>query len=403
MKIAMVATHPLTADGVSSYTRNLIYSLKQHNVQVTLFANNPKQNVENSKEIDVCWNRGIRYPWQIFRAIARYCPQIVHIQHEFFLFGGVISAALFPLLLILAKLLRKPIIVTLHGVISPSIVDKQFLYINGMKGNPLVFKIGAIFLVKLIAFFSDYIIVHERCFAKTLEAEYRCKKTKIHVIPHGVEENNQKLSPKKAKRELGLENKKLVLFFGYLAPYKGIDTLIEGFSLAAENHKDWILMVCGDVHPRLISNQEYKKYVLALRRSASSLASNQVIFTGFIPNDSIGLYFSAADLVVLPYKVAMASSGPLTLSLSYKTPILVSRIASFEQLLPLHEATFSKESPEDLAEKLKELLENPRIQQKVIDYLSDYAKNCYWSTVALRTVRVYESFCEVKIANQKMT
>jgi len=403
MKIAMVATHPLTEDGVSSYTRNLIQSLKEYDAQVTLFANNPKRSVNNSKEIDICWNRGIRYPWQIFRATVRNCPQIVHIQHEFFLFGGIMSAALFPLLLILTKLLRKPLIVTLHGVISPSIVDKEFLHINGMKGYPLIFKIGATFLVRLITFFSDYIVVHERCFARTLETEYKCRKTKIHVIPHGVEENKRKLSPEKAKRKLGLENKKLVLFFGYLAPYKGIDTLIEGFSLVAEEHKDWVLMICGDVHPRLISNREYKKYVLALRRSASSLASNQVIFTGFIPNDSVGLYFSAADLVVLPYKVAMASSGPLTLSLSYKTPILVSRIASFEQLLPLHEATFSKESPEDLAEKLKELLETPRIQQKVIDYLSDYAKNCYWSTVALRTIRVYESFCEVKIANQKMT
>jgi len=167
--------------------------------------------------------------------------------------------------------------------------------------------------------------------------------------------------------------------------------LIEGFSLVAEEHKDWVLMICGDVHPRLISNREYKKYVLALRHRASSLASNQVIFTGFIPNDSIGLYFSAADLVVLPYKVAMASSGPLTQSLSYKTPILISRIASFEQLLPLHEATFSRNSPEDLAKKLRDLLENPRIQQKVIDYLDDYAKNCYWPTVALRTQKIYEN------------
>jgi len=224
MNMAMVATHPLTADGVSSYTRNLIQSLKQYNVQVTLFANNSKRSIDNGKEIDTCWNRGIRYPWQIFRAIAKNCSQIIHIQHEFFLFGGIISAALFPLLLILIKLLRKPLVVTLHGVISPSMVDKEFLHINGMKGHPLVFKIGAIFLVRLITFFSDCVIVHERYFARTLETEYKCRKTKIHVIPHGIEENKRKLSPEKAKRKLGLENKKLVLFFGYIAPYKANNT-----------------------------------------------------------------------------------------------------------------------------------------------------------------------------------
>jgi glycosyltransferase involved in cell wall biosynthesis len=337
MRVAMIATHPANGDGVASYTSNLAQRLIARNVEVVLFVNKPTKRFDEDQRTYVCWSRGLWYPLQIFRAIMRKQPQIVHIQHEFFLFGGVISAALFPFLLILIKLLKKPLVITFHGVISPSIVDRQFLKVNGMKGNPLMFKIGANILVRLASIFSDCLIVHERFFAETLRTEYGCDKAKIRIIPHGVESKSQKMSIDKAKRELGLASNKIVLFFGYLAPYKGIDTLIEGFSLVAGKHKDWRLIICGDVHPRLVSDQDYKEYLRGLRSRVASSAPSQIMFTGFIPNEIVGLYFSAADLVVLPYKVAMASSGPLALALSYERKILVSRIPSFEKLLPLKE------------------------------------------------------------------
>jgi len=368
-------------------------SLKEHGVNIVFFANKPEN--ENSKQDDenayAVWNRGIFYPFQIFKSLATIARvDIVHVQHEFFLYGGWVSAILFPVLLALIRLLGKPVIVTIHGVIPLSELNERFKEENELNGPLPVLKIGLIFLTKAIVFLSDAVIVHGRFFAETLYNEYRCPKWKIHAISHGVEEATSIIPRSEAKKRLGLENKVIVLFFGYISKYKGIETLIEAFGRVAKKHENWILIIGGGQHPRLRLNFKYEEYITKFQREARSLAPEQIIFTGFISNEELPFYFSAADILVFPYTTAMSSSGPLAFSMSYGKPIIASDIPPIRELIPFEECLFNKNSSEDLTKKLELMLNSYNLRRRIVGHVKRTRGYNFWSKVGLQTCLLYQ-------------
>ena len=244
--------------GVGSYTKNLVDSFKNKFFKIFVFSNKNNDKKEktikdagNNVSILYCWDVGsFRYPLQIFWNVfkKRHEIDVLHIQYEVFLFGGFLYALLFPFLLTFLKLLKTPIVVTIHQVVPLSQVNKLFLKKLGVKGNPFLFKIGLLLLINYVFFFSDSIVVHEKPFKKSLIEEYGCKqKEKIDVIPHGVEQDFKKIEKQHAKEVLNLKNKKIILFFGYLSTYKGIDILID--SLNYLHLKDLVLIIAGGKHP----------------------------------------------------------------------------------------------------------------------------------------------------------
>src|SRR3989304_4161881 len=140
MKIAMVSIYPppnskhSRLGGVASYTHNLVNSLPKNSVETTVFSNKlpdiESDYVENGITIKRCWNKGVMYPFQVFLNVLNSKADVIHIQHEFFLYGNGISAGFFPLMLLLLRLLNKPIIVTIHGVIPLSELNEKFIEEN---------------------------------------------------------------------------------------------------------------------------------------------------------------------------------------------------------------------------------------------------------------------------------
>lgn len=397
LRIGMISTHPLSEGGVASYTRNLVQCLTRHVAYVVLFSNGSGNKVlTSSKGIDisklnirVCWKRGLFYPFQIFREVARNDVDVIHVQHEFFLFGGSLSAGLFPLLLLLLRFSRKPTMVTLHGVVPLSEVNRQFLSENRLNGLSMMLKLGSILSIKAILRLADAVVVHEKCFADVLRNDYKCS-TKIATIPHGINEVKNKLTQAEAKEKLGLPDRKLILYFGYLCEYKGLETLIEGFGRIAQKHKDWVLIIGGGEHPRLRTNPSYKTYVSELRNRAFSLAPHQTIFTGFISEEELPIYFSAVDLVVFPHNVVLSASGSLACALSYLKPVLLSEIAPFQEIIDVKEAFFSKNSPISLGHKMELLINNPDARQKITSHVQKITSQTSWDKVCHKTIELYQ-------------
>lgn len=396
MKICMVSTHLASGGGVSSYTKNLVRSLRGREVNVFVFSNKPEKAglEEDDKGIYACWNRGILYPFQIFKAlVASKNVNLVHLQHEFFLYGGTVPAVLFPFLLVLVRLFGKPIVVTLHGVIPLFGVNNRFKEENELRGPLLLLKLGLMALTKAIVSLSDAVIVHGRFFAEILRNEYRCPKGKIHVIPHGVKKVATVIPQNEAKKMLRLKNKSIILFFGYIAKYKGIETLIEAFGQLAKKHQDWVLIVGGKEHPRLCTNPKYKEYVFGLQQKGFSLTPERIIFTGFIPEEKLPLYFSATDIVVLPYTIAMSSSGPLALAISYGKPVIASDIPSLRELISFEEALFKRRSSEGLAKKLELMFNDSGLRHRISVHIKKMREENSWSEVSLQTCMLYQKIC----------
>ena len=392
MKVCMVSTYSISEGGVSSYTRNLVQALKERGVNVIIFSNKLKnEKLKQSCEgVYPVWDKGILYPFQIFKAMAaNQDANIAHIQHEFFLYGGVFSALFFPVLLFLVRLLGKPVVVTMHHVIPLFELNERFKKENWLSGPLFLLKFSLILITNMIISFSDALIVHGKFFADVLYNDYKCPKKKIHVIPHGIEEIKTMIPQNEAKRRLGLENKIVILFFGYIAGYKGIETLIEAFGRLTKKYQEWILIIGGGEHPRLSLNPMYKEYLARLKRMAYLLSPGKCLFTGFIPNKELILYLSAADIIIFPYTTIMASSGALSLSISYEKPIIASNIPPIKELIPFKEVLFERRAYKELAEKLEQVLNNCDLKYNLSIYFKRIKEKNSWNNVALQTYNLY--------------
>ena len=386
MKVGMVSIYPPPGSkhaklgGVASYTKNLVVSLL-NDCQVVVFADRmlhtDSEHYHEGAMVHRCWNRGVMYPFQVFKRLLGNKIDIVHVQHEIYLYGGLGSTIVFPLLLCFIRLLRKPVIVTLHGVIPLSNIDGRFLRENWIRGNPFVMRIGFILLVRMIMSLSTSIIVHEEEFKEVLRAQYNCPAHKVYVIHHGIEERNDLLEKDQAKQILGLSGKNVTFFFGYITGYKNIELLIE----SAEFLKtpDWVIVIAGGSHPRLSADPDYRRYLLDLHEKALATSKDGILFRGFISEDEIPLYFSAADLVVFPYEICMHASGPLSLAISYGKPFLISD--SFKEMFVLEDAIF-RGDPRELASKIDQFFGNANFRLRNLAYVKKLKKERLWSKVA---------------------
>jgi glycosyltransferase involved in cell wall biosynthesis len=373
--------------GVASYSKNLVSSLLKY-CSVTVFAeklSTSKGRHHEAESIHRCWTKGIKYPFQIFKTILKNEVDVFHIQYETYLFGGLASGLIFPLLVALIGLLRKPVIVTMHGVIPLSRLNSSFLRENRIQGNTLIMRIGLTFLVRLIVFLSTAVIVHEENLSEILKKEYNIDASKINVINHGVEEPKVMINSNEAKEKLGVHSKKVILFLGYITGYKNVGLLIDSAKFLKVDN--WVILIAGGMHPRLMNDINYVKYVSELRKRAMRISEQNILFKGFVPEEEICSYLSAADLVVFPYNICISSSGPLSLAASYEKPFLATN--SFREIITLDEIRFINE-PEKLAAKINCFFDDSRLRLRILDWVQKFKMKRSWTKIAKKTYLLYK-------------
>lgn len=162
--------------------------------------------------------------------------------------------------------------------------------------------------------------------------------------PHPVYDNfGEKLSRSEALKELGLDaSKRYLLFFGFIRDYKGLDLLLKAMAepcLQAE--KDVELIVAGEFY----GNEEKYK---TLERDLG-LQGKVRWFSDFIPDEKVKLFFSAADLIVQPYKSA-TQSGVTQIAYHFEKPMVVTNVGGLPEIVPDGKAGYVVEpSPKSIA------------------------------------------------------
>lgn len=146
--------------------------------------------------------------------------------------------------------------------------------------------------------------------------------------PHPVYDNfGEKLSRSEALKELGLDaSKRYLLFFGFIRDYKGLDLLLKAMAepcMKAE--KDVELIVAGEFY----GNEEKYK---TLERDLG-LQGKVRWFSDFIPDEKVKLFFSAADLIVQPYKSA-TQSGVTQIAYHFEKPMVVTNVGGLPEIVP---------------------------------------------------------------------
>jgi D-inositol-3-phosphate glycosyltransferase len=199
----------------------------------------------------------------------------------------------------------------------------------------------------------DHIFVHTELSRTELVRDYRVPPHRITVIPFGlnIDVPDTPLSKVEARAVLGLgAEEHVVLFFGQIAPYKGLDLLVEALEILSSGPTGCRLIIAG----RSKTGTESYWRTLKSRLASDGLREHALVRDGFIPAEEVPILFTAADALVLPYR-AIYQSGPLSLAYRFGVPVIATRVGSFHHDVIPEVTGFlcESEDPGDLARAIR--------------------------------------------------
>ncbi len=292
--------------------------------------------------------------------------------------------------------------------VKPNIIHYQFFrrkseiffyYFLKLKGNNLVFTAHNVFphekkrydyfLKSIIYKNSTAIIVHSNYIKEKLIHNFKIKSSKITIIPHGNFDNYLSLKPitnNEAREILGLkDNDNVLLYFGFIREYKGVDLLLNSFNILADKDNNFKLLIAGAV-----KNPELKLKYLELINL--SLYKGRISYNfNFIPSNEVAKYFLAADIVILPYK-QIDHSGVIHLAYSFGKPVLTTNVGDFPEMVEENKSGFilKQNTVSELAEKIKEIFQDKSRLIEMGKYAKSVSENKYsWEDIASKTLSLY--------------
>ncbi len=225
----------------------------------------------------------------------------------------------------------------------------------------------------------ECIIVHTNYSKKKLLSDYPDLSSKVQVIPHGMLR-----FPKKIKNELNLSfsSKYVLLFFGNIQYYKGLDILIEAMYLLKD--LDITLLIAGK------SNIPLEP----LKQRANDLSLEKKIHwhTFFIKDRNVEEIYDYCDFVILPHR-HIDQSGILMSAIQFGKPVVASDTGGFSEIIEDGKQgfLFKKEDPADLSRAIRKIVDTNKLLEldNNMSLLRDSWKT--WHQIAFTTMNIYKT------------
>ena len=225
----------------------------------------------------------------------------------------------------------------------------------------------------------DAVISHTEVGAAALRDRVGLDPERVHVIAHGAFDYLTR-QPQEAPlpADLGDAEGPVILFFGLLRPYKGLDVLLEAFR-DVDGAELWIAGM-----PRMP--------IEPLRELAARAHGTVRFVPRFVSDPEIPAFFRRADVVVLPYR-EIEQSGVLYTALAFGKPIVASSVGGFPEVAERHGAA-RLVPPGDaraLARTLGELVSQPALRESLAHAAAAAAAGPYsWDAIGVRTLDLYD-------------
>jgi glycosyltransferase involved in cell wall biosynthesis len=221
---------------------------------------------------------------------------------------------------------------------------------------------------------SSKVIVHNKYCAR----QFRFPSV---VIPHGVKVVT--CPPmEECKKAWGIDPRiKTVGYCGFISPNKGIEMLLEVVA-KVENVG---LVVAGGWH----TGGSDIEYINELKQRSFSLLPNRCQWIGYVPDEKLSIAYGAMDMVAYPSLVA-TESGALLTAIGHGKPVLATGIPPFREKEEAG-ALMTFTNAEDMATKIKQILDDAELRQKLEAGAKAYAESVSWNKVAELHVELYES------------
>jgi glycosyltransferase involved in cell wall biosynthesis len=239
---------------------------------------------------------------------------------------------------------------------------------------------------------ADKLIVHSESNKSEMVETFGINGSKISVVPHGSNNIfyfNGELSQDSARRKLDIPNrKKVLLFFGMIQRYKGLEYLLEAFNTVKKDLPDLMLLIAGPIYQGDYKEYRYYRRLIDHVRDQE----NVVCRAEYIPLDKVNYYFAAADLVVLPY-VKSYTSGVLLTAYAAGRPVIVTDTGGLKEVVENGKTGYvvPPKNVAALTEAIIEILKSSNQLKTMGRYAKYLADTRYsWQSVAAETVRVYQ-------------
>ncbi len=344
-------------------------------------------NLRGNQRPDVSFVRKVfrlsTYYAKLMRYAATAKPRIFHI-----LWNNKLEAFDRTLLMLYYRVLGKRIVLTVHNV-------------NAGRRDSIDTSLNRLTL-RIQYRLADHIFVHTEQMKRELVQEFGVQEARVTVIPFGI--NNAvpstSLTPAMARQRLGIsDHERTILFFGNIAPYKGLEYLIAAFQQIVVQRDDYRLIIAG--RPK-----NCETYWTAIREGIhEEVQRGRVLLrANFIPDDETEVYFKAADVLVLPYK-QIYQSGVLFLGYSFGLPVLAADVGSLKDEIVEGKTgfVFRPEDPIDLARAIERYFASDLCRdlnmrrQEIRDYAT---KQHSWDVVGQVTTRIYAGFLRIPYPGQ---
>jgi D-inositol-3-phosphate glycosyltransferase len=217
---------------------------------------------------------------------------------------------------------------------------------------------------------------------------------KIKVIPHGNFNDylpEKPMTKNEAREYFELNNdEKVLLFFGFIKEYKGLDILLEAVDMASKTIGNLTLIIAGAAQSEKLV-ERYNKKISELPKDIKVIYHSE-----FIPRDKVAIYFLASDVLVLPYKI-ISHSGVLHLAYSFGRAIIGTRVGDFEEFIDDGKSgilTKSNDSP-GVADAIVSFYSDP----DNVDKMCSYARNLNdtkfsWTNIGLNMKEIYKGLMQ---------
>jgi glycosyltransferase involved in cell wall biosynthesis len=241
----------------------------------------------------------------------------------------------------------------------------------------------------------DHILVHTEQMKEELIKKFGVREHKVTVVPFGVNDAIPvaRVSRAAARQQLGLAaHAKVLLFFGNIAPYKGVEDLLRALAGLVCEDPSFTLLLAGPVKDRTCET-----YWAELESLIATLGLQKHVRQDirYIPDADVGLLFKASDVSVLPYR-RVYQSGVLALSYAQGVPVIAADVGSMREDVLEGETglMFNPGDVRDLIDKIRTYFANQAAEDRETAQrrISAYRRERFsWQTNAERTCAVYES------------
>ena len=126
-----------------------------------------------------------------------------------------------------------------------------------------------------------------------------------------------------ARRQLGISDERILLFFGYVRAYKGLNVMLEAMAKLSKEMNAKLLVV-GEFYD---DKEKYMKLIAEYGVQDSVLVNSD-----YVANDKVGVYFSAADVVMLPY-ISATQSGIAQIAYNFNKPVIATNVGGLMEVV----------------------------------------------------------------------